>query len=299
MLGYRRGMRARRLVLALLATGGVLATGLAAPPSVTATPAVGQCYDYRAAVLKEVSTPAPAVDCATPHTAETYFAGTLPTSFGLPSKASLAKRLGAAKPCTVKAMNAYLGIPDRVLPSRFLTVTLFPTDEQWGAGERWVRCDVVLQGGLQLRTFTGTVTALVAATDPEQFDFCTPQEPNARATAAFPCTNPKKNWIKVLDRELGGPGSSFPGSSTVERKTRTLCEKQGKTWAGKEKFPGWWAIWPTQVGWKEGRRSAQCFVPYQQYLKELQTRQPKPAPTPTPVPEPTPSATIDPQPTPA
>ncbi len=45
-------------------------------------------------------------------------------------------------------MNAYLGLQDRELPSRFRTVVLFPTDDQWAAGERWVRCDVVLQGGL-------------------------------------------------------------------------------------------------------------------------------------------------------
>lgn len=293
-------MRATGLTTALLASAALLLAGLVAPAPAAAQPTVGACYDSKAAVLEETSTSAPAVDCATEHTAETYLVRTLPASFGLPSRASQAARLAAARPCTVSAMNTYLGIPQRALPTRFRTAVLFPTDAQWQAGERWMRCDVVLQAGLELKAFTGTAAALVAATDPEQFDFCTPREPNARATAAYPCTKPKRNWIKVLDTELGGPGSAFPGASTVERKTRNLCERQGKKWAGKEKFPGWWAIWPTQVGWKEGRRSAQCFVPYQQYLKELQSRQPKPTPAPTPlptpVPEPTPSATIEPPP---
>lgn len=285
-------MRLFRSASVLLASGAVLIAGLVAPAPASAAPAVGACYAYKAAVLEGRSTPAQAVDCAAEHTAETFYVGTLPDSFGTPSAATLARVLSAGRPCTAKAVNAYLGTPDRVLPSRFIPVVLFPTDEQWAAGERWVRCDVVLQGGLQLKSYTGTAAALVASAPPEQFDFCTPREPNARATAAFPCLNPKRNWIKVLDRELGGPGSAFPGSSTVERKTRALCERQGKVWNGKEKFPGWWAIWPTSVGWKEGTRSAQCFVPYAQYLKELASR----TPAPTPSPEPTPQPTIDPQP---
>lgn len=238
------------------------------------------------------------VGCDAQHTAETYFVGSLPERFGLPTKASQAARLSAGRPCTVKAMNAYLGMPGRALPSRFLTVLLFPTDDQWAGGERWVRCDVVLQGGLSLKAFSGTAAALVAATPAEQFNFCTPREPNARATAAYPCLSPKKNWIQVLDQELGGPGSRFPGTSTVERKTRKLCAKQGKKWAGKEKYPGWWAIWPTSVGWKQGKRSAQCFVPYKQYLEEVAQNapRPQPAPDPAPTPEPTPAPTTEPAP---
>jgi len=269
----------------------VVLGGLVAPAPASAAAAVGTCYAYKSATLKAVSSTAPALDCNATHTAETYFVGTLPASFGPPSEASQPAKLAAARPCTVSAMNSYLGMPERNLPSRFLTVTLFPTDEEWAAGERWMRCDVVLQGGLSLKSFTGTAAALVAATPQEQFNFCTPREPNAKKTAAYPCTKPKKNWIKVLDKELGGPGSKFPGTSTVERKTRKLCEKQGKKWDGKEKYAGWWAIWPTAIGWKDGKRSAQCFVPYGQYLKEvaLQSR-----PTPAPAPEPDPTTPVEP-----
>jgi hypothetical protein len=280
----------------------LLLGGLVSPAPAQAATEAGQCYSYKAAVLKELSTTAPAVDCTAQHTAETYFVRTLTDGFGVPSEASQGKRLAAGAPCTVAAMNAYLGMPDRKLPSRFRTIVLFPTDDQWASGERWMRCDVVLQGGLQLKVFAGTAAALVAATPQTQFDFCTPGEPNAKATAAYPCLNPKKNWIKVLDKELGGPGSTFPGTGTVESKTRRLCGKQGKKWNGGEKYPGWWAIWPTSIGWKQGKRSAQCFVPYKQYLKEVAAPAPKPTPTPTPtptpvpVPVPEPTATVDPQP---
>ena len=238
--------------------------------------------------IGKTSTAAPAIGCESPHTAETYFVGTLAEAFGLPSGSTQPARLSAGRPCTVAAMNAHLGLTEQKLPSRFRTVVLFPTDDQWNAGERWMRCDVVLQGGLELKSFSGTAAALVAATPRDIFNFCTPAEPNAVKTAAYPCLDRKKNWIKVLDQELGGPGSKFPGTTSVERSTRRLCEKMGKKYDGKVTYPGWWAIWPTSRGWKEGRRSAQCFVPYAQYLKELAQNAPRPTPSPTPTPTPTP-----------
>ncbi len=261
---------------------GLLLAGLTAPPATAAEPSIGACYVDTKAALKQASSAAPAVDCTSKHTAETYYVRTMPESFGLPSKASTAKRLSASEPCTVKAMNAYVGFPDRKLPSRFQTAVRFPTDAQWQAGERWMRCDVVLQGGTSLVNLTKPVAEVVAAAPSEQFDFCTPGTPNAKNTSAFPCNKPKKNWIMVLDRELGKAGSKFPGTRNVEKRTRSLCKAQGKAWNGKQKYPGWWAIWPTSKGWKEGRRSAQCFVPYEQYQAELKQRNPAPAPAPTP-----------------
>ncbi len=284
----------RPVIGTLLTAAALVLGGLVAPQAASAAPAVGGCYDYTAKSVGKVSSAAPLIGCESPHTAETFYAGTITDAFGLPSTSKQAMRLSAGRTCTQQVMNSYLGMPDRALPSRFLPVVLFPTDAQWTAGERWVRCDVVLLGGTHLKSFTGTAAALVTATPQAQFDFCTPAEPNAKATSAYPCLNPRKNWIMVLDKDLGGPGSKFPGTSTVEKRTRALCAKQGKKWSGKEKYPGWWAIWPTSVGWKQGRRSAQCFVPYKQYLKQVAINTPMPpapTPTPTPAPEPTPTAT--------
>jgi hypothetical protein len=284
----------RPVIAALLTASALVLGGLVVPQAASAAPAAGGCYDYSVKTVGKVSSAAPVIGCESAHTAETFYVGTVTEAFGLPSAAKQAMRLSAGRPCTVAAMNSYLGMPDRPLPSRFLPVVLFPTDAEWTAGERWVRCDVVLLGGTELKSFTGTAAALVAATPQAQFDFCTPGEPSAKATSAYPCLNPKKNWIKVLDQELGGPGSRFPGTSTVDKRTRKLCEKQGKKWSGKEKYPGWWGIWPTSVGWKQGKRSAQCFVPYKQYLKQVAINTPKPptppadTPTATPAPTPTP-----------
>ena len=274
--------RAVLRVTAVSALAGLVVAGRVTPPATAAEPTVGSCYSYSKGTLDDVSSTAGPVACTAKHTAETYYVRTLPDSFGIPAKASTAARLSAAEPCTTKAMNAYLGIPDRRLPSRFQTAVLFPTKAEWEAGERWMRCDVVLQGGTALVNLTKPAAEFVAGAPGEQFDFCTPGTPNAKNTSAFPCNKPKANWIKVLDRELGRAGSTFPGTRSVENRTRSLCKAQGKMWNGKEKFPGWWAIWPTSKGWREGLRSAQCFVPYLQYQGELAQRSPASAPDQTP-----------------
>ena len=272
----------------LAAATTLLTAGLVMPAPASAAAAVGACYDYPIATLEKGSSDTAPIDCAGPHTAETWFVGTLPESFGLPSKASATLRLAAGRPCTVAAMNAFLGMPDRKLPSRFIPVALLPTDAQWATGDRWVRCDAVLQSGLALQPITGTAPAFVAATPQEVLNFCTPLTPSAKSKWAVQCTNPKKNWIKVLDQELGGPTAKFPGESTVLRRSATICQKIAKQYNGKATFPGWWRINPTAAGWKQGKRAVQCFVPYSQYLAEIAQNTPAPAPAPTePAPAPT------------
>ena len=273
-------LRAALGTLAVVTTA--LSTIVAMPTPSSAAPAVGGCYEYPISTIDKVASAAPVIGCESPHTAETWYLGALNGTFGVPSKSSHASRLLAGSPCTITAMNAYLGLPDRRLPSRYRNAVLFPTDAQWAAGERWVRCDAVLQSGLQLQQTTGGAAAFVAAADPNSLNFCTPSTPSARNTAAVQCTKPKRNWIKVLDKELGGPNSQFPGTNSVLRRSAVICQKIAEQYDGKVPYPGWWRINPTQHGWNLGKRSVQCFVPYEQYLKELAQHTPAPTPVPTP-----------------
>lgn len=250
-----------------LIAASLLTIGLATPAA--AAPSIGECYNYPIAVRDAVSSGVAGVACTDPHTAETYWTGSLKPSFGPPSKATPGARLAAATACDTKALNTYLAMPDRTLPSRWLSFALFPTDAQWAAGERWVRCDAVLKTGLKLTDLTTRATDFVTASGVDYFNFCTPTQPNARNTESYPCTNPKKNWIMVQARDLGGPGTKFPSISKVEKRTRALCSKLGKRYNGGSNFPSWWGIWPTERGWKEGRREAQCLVPLSQYNKEV------------------------------
>jgi len=229
---------------------------------------VGKCYNYKANGTKDQAAITPAIDCITPHTAQTYWSGTLPQNFGVPEKAKAANRLKVTQACTVKNMNSFINLGERKLPSRFQSLSLFPSKAQWDAGERWVRCDVVFRAGKSYKPLQVPKVEFVAATPASQLNFCTPRVPGNRTTSAYPCTNVKKNWIMILERNLGTtPTKSFPGSRTVETQTKRICEKAAKPFVTLKKFYPWWAIWPTSAGWSRGDRTAQCFVPYSEFVK--------------------------------
>jgi hypothetical protein len=285
----------RTAIGTLLTALALLMAGVVVPQTASAAPAIGGCYDYSVTTIGKPSSAAPVIGCEFAHTAETFAVGAVTDGFGLPSTSKAAARLKAGLPCTVAAMNAYLGMPGRAVPSRFLPVTLFPTDDQWNAGERWVRCDLVLLGGSALTPITGTAAALVSATPQDQLNFCTSAQPKPMAKTAYPCVNPKKNWIKVLAAALGGPSAKFPGTDAVRKHALKICEKQGKKWGGRIDYPGWWAIYPKSPGWRQGQRLVHCYVPYGQYLKQVAINAtPKPTPKPTPTPPPVPTPTADP-----
>ena len=252
---------------------GLLTAGLTASAPPAAAVSVDQCYAYKSSGTKDQAASAPAVDCALPHTAQTYWVGTLPENFGVPEKASVASRLRVISPCSTDQLHQFLGMPDRKLPSRFQTVPVYPTAAQWNAGERWVRCDVILRGGKTYKKFSGTAQALVASTPADTFNFCTPGVPGNRTTSAYPCLNKQKNWIMIEERDLGTPASKFPGSRNVESRTKKICSSVAKPYTVLKKYYPWWAIWPVATGWKSGVRTAQCFVPYSEYLATQTARQ--------------------------
>lgn len=239
-------------------------------------PVIDACFDYTAP--KRMTPQARAriagnspVDCTKAHTAQTYWVGTLPASFGDPTRASGAARAKATRACSASALATYLGLTERAIPSRFQTITVFPSRAQWRGGERWVRCDAILRGGRGFTKVTVPFQQVITSTDPDAFDFCTPGVPGTRTTTAFPCTKPKKNWVMIREVELAGPQKRFPGRRAVERRSKAICEKAGKVYSGGQRFHAWWAIWPTGAGWRQGDRTAQCFVPFADYLSATRT----------------------------
>ena len=271
-------MRPRITALTLVS---LIAASIATAPSSHAASAIGDCYYYPGTT--SISSDAPVVSCDSAHTAQTYWVSSLPDSFGVPAKASAAARRSATVACTPAAINAFTGMPERTLPSRFDTFAIFPSAARWAAGDRTVRCDVVLRNGAKLVTLTQPASAVVASTSQDQLNYCTPTEPNANSPYAGICNNPKRNFIKLLAKDLGKPGSKFPGYSTVERKVTKMCQALGRKYKGNVPYPGYWGIWPTGTGWANGDRAAQCFVPLKQYLDTLAKQASKtPAPASSP-----------------
>ena len=247
---------------AALAAGLALAisTVITAVPakavSPTAPPAANSCYDYRSSSSEDETAVAVPVPCEGEHTAQTFYTRSLPEGFGIPDQAGPKKRLKVAKPCTTDAMNAYLGLSDTTIPSRFQIVTVFPTAGQWNAGERWMRCDVVLRGGKEFTRFSGSAPQLFASTPREQFHFCTPSVPGNRTKAAYPCIKPKKSWIMVAEQDLGAIGKKFRGHGPSNQGER-ICQRVGNRYTERKKFYPWWAVGD---GCGLERRRSDCAV---------------------------------------
>lgn len=147
----RRGGALSRRPAAALALIGALLAGLltaCAPvaPEPAAEPAVGECRlldrPEQFAVLSDAS---PGLDCAEPHTAETYHVGDLdetePEGAAYPSLGEREAIAGEA--CPPRLVRAYLAANDRQALYGVWTVPFLPDPEQWADGERWVRCDLV------------------------------------------------------------------------------------------------------------------------------------------------------------
>ena len=263
----------RRLLTGILSAaviGGTLA--VATPPAMAAQPTVGECYNYPQSQAGQLNNPATPVNCNTNHTAETFHVGTLPDSLGDPNKATDNARLSLTfAACSDAKVNEFLGLTGRTMPSRWASFSFFPSTEQYKAGERWFRCDVVLREGTGFKTYKGTAKAYVAGKNAAIWDYCTPgvgptKEPNFRVMSAQTCntSQPGKNWIIIKTPSLGGANSKFP--ATIAGQASKKCVAASKEYPGISKSPLYFFLYPGTLEWSAGKRSATCLVPLSQYV---------------------------------
>ena len=127
------GLTTTALALAAMTGMSGMAITLALPSAAaqrSTAPELGSCFSFGIGALKQISSAAPAIGCTDTHTAETYWVGSLPEKFGPPTKATQGARLATTTACNTNAMNAYVGMAGRSLPSRWLSFSVFPSDTQ-------------------------------------------------------------------------------------------------------------------------------------------------------------------------
>ena len=256
----------RRMLTALVSTSLLAGSVVLTVPAAQAVPpTVGGCYDYSIGEAAGLNNAAAPVSCKGGHTAETFYVGAFSDSMGDPNKASEGTRLSLTnKKCGVEALNTWLGMPDRTLPSRFAVFSYWPTTAEWKAGERWFRCDVVLREGTGLKEVSGS---LANTGDVPKYDYCTPGAiPNWKKLEAKACnTNATaKSWILVDRPVLGGPTSGYP--SGISNKAQAKCKAMQDLYPGLEKAPRYYYTFPGSLEWTAGARTSNCFIPLQQYL---------------------------------
>lgn len=245
-----RGVTAASLLAAILT---ILAALVAVPNTASAqgtsdpmfgAPTVGECKDYtveEGAGKTETSEP---VDCATSHTAKVIAVELLPESLTWESPMADIVRF-TAKQC-VLASHEVLGRTDKLRSmSAYTTFLFWPTSGQKENGARWVRCDINLVGGGQLKPLpVDTIPMLPAAPLPDQVAACRAGE-NLYLTA---CQSGHRF------RAMGGvtlADGPYPGRKKFIKVAVNRCDDI----AGRN----WHAFWSSKFEWKLGERTLVCY----------------------------------------
>lgn len=262
-------MRIPALVASLALAAGLL-VGANAPAH--AAPAVGDCLDMPASTqpFDPLVTGTP-VDCAAPHNGEVFGLGAYPDDWGKPSEER--ERLEdfgwLFQVCTFQMLDQYKqsgGAPGLMIPDRFFFKAGAPSDAEWEAGDRTVRCIVTALAGAvgreRMTAWSGSIPDLLATSAGiREFARCTPALPKSGRPNAIARCAVEKNWVAVgyaFDL-TATPGNPFPGPA-VQKQADAKCVKAVRGFVKGKKVKPFAAV-DSKRDWDAGMRSAVCYVP--------------------------------------
>jgi hypothetical protein len=263
--------------VALTLAGCSLLPGSVPTPTPTAsTPVAGQCWNattkqaYDWADWKGPST----VPCTGSHTLYTYHVGKISgesgnswATSGNADSLTDAIQTKAEDACHLSSLLPKLKWNQQLVNPYFFV----PTQTQWKAGARWVRCDVgVLATGTTLDNesfvaLPSKISALVSgvSSDPLKYEFCmnssTPVSEsgpldNSDATLAD-CKDDPQWRLTSHGKFPDAAGAPFPDEATSNATSSTLCLPDVKS-----ANEVWIAYLPTKSGWASGDREIDCWV---------------------------------------
>jgi hypothetical protein len=266
------------VVVALALAGCSLLPGSTTTPkaAIGVTPLAGQCWN---ASVKQASSWSPwkgtrSVSCATSHTLYTYQVGRISGEPGSswatasePDSLTPAIQTKADDACHVSTLLPALKWNQQLISEYFFV----PTEAQWKAGARWVRCDIgVLAIGTTLddERFTALPSKIATlvnevSSNPLKFEFCV--DSSTPVSEAGPLDNPDATvadcnagpqWRLTIHGQFpDAAGAPFPDQATSNAASSKLCLPQVKN-AGEI----WIAYLPTKAAWASGDREIDCWV---------------------------------------
>jgi hypothetical protein len=115
----------------------------------TANPVAGVCHNLTCPeAVDAISDSRPPVACTESHTQETFaigrVAGALAEQTARPGPEQLRSLTGVA--CPIPALRAFLGAGDRDGVASLTIHAYFPSESDWAAGAREIRCDIAIPG---------------------------------------------------------------------------------------------------------------------------------------------------------
>jgi hypothetical protein len=265
------------VLLAFVLAGCSLLPGLRPTSAPAASePTVGQCWN--ASVTQAAAWAdwkgATSAACTTSHTLYTYQVGKISgvsssswAAAGDPSNLSDAVEAKAENACSISTLLPHEKWNQQLIQDYFFV----PTEAQWKAGARWVRCDVgVLATGTtvdnesfsalpsRISTFVSSVSS-----NPARYEFCvnSPQSATAEGPLDDPdsiiadCTKHPQWKLAAHGNLSGSAGSPFPTDATANAESTKICSPAA---SGDGQI--WIAYLPTKAGWASGDREVDCWV---------------------------------------
>lgn len=249
--------------LAVLAIAGTLllgGCGAADPPADASPPELGDCRVLRPADVEKASNSTEVVDCAEPHTAETYAVGQLPESFDDAAYDDPGLGSWAYDTCST-AFQDFLGADESLVMRTVVSWAWFrPSPEAWEDGARWYRCDVV-GGGEQSKEYVDlppTAKGLLLGKPGDEWMVCA-DGPTVAGSVKVPCSQPHQ-WRAVTTISVGEQGEDYPGDRVVEVTTRDFCSKSVGAWLNYPVDYDFGYTWFHQAEWEAGNRRSVCWA---------------------------------------
>jgi hypothetical protein len=231
-----------------------------APVTDEKPPALGACRVLTPDDVAEPANASEAVDCAEPHTAETYAVGDLPDSFDDADHDDEDLGAWAYQTCSKNFME-FLGADESLVMRTVVSWAWFrPSEAAWDDGARWYRCDVV-GGGEQSKEFVDlptTAKGLLLGKPKDRWSVCADGE-TVSGSVKVPCTEPH-NWRAVTTIALTTLGEDYPGDRLVEVTTRDFCSKSVGAWLNYPVDYDFGYTWFHEAEWEAGNRRSVCWA---------------------------------------
>jgi len=247
------------VALLLLATACTGAGGADEEELSLERPELGTCRLLTPADIKETSNDSAAVDCSEKHTAETFAVGTFPDDVGdeIDDPA-----LGAHvfEVCERK-FRKFLGGNESLVMRAMVTWAWFrPTGDEWDAGARWWRCDVVGGGeeSTELVELPETAAGLLLGRPDDKWMVCV-DGASIADSAKIPCSQ-KHTWRAVTTIVLGDEKDPYPGDRLVEVRTRDYCSDSVGAWLNYPVDYDFGFTWFHEAEWEAGNRRSICWA---------------------------------------
>ncbi|MFC0115618.1 septum formation family protein [Kibdelosporangium aridum] len=221
------------------------------PPNMYGTdpPKPGQCLDTSNAIV---------VDCGEPHDAEVVSTGKL-TATSMPDEATAATL--TMPPCREK-LAEYLGGQD-MDATNLVAMPLWPNEQQWAKGERWLLCTVAEVGADEKPLHrTGSLEGALLSNDIYRFQTCSVSSPSREARVRRgPCDGPHLGEALPGVISLGKPGSPMPSTEAMNKTAAEKCPALVAKYINgdNKEISAAWRL-PNAESWARGYTNLVCYV---------------------------------------